>query len=46
MAKNKLQDVAFQSVDDFLAYLPEDELPVVEFLRKFFFIACLTAPKN
>jgi len=37
MAKNKFQDVAFKSVDDFLAYLPEDELQIVEFLRKIVF---------
>ncbi|QMU30734.1 hypothetical protein [Adhaeribacter radiodurans] len=37
MAKNKFQDVAFQSVDDFLAYLPEDELQIVEFLRRLVF---------
>lgn len=37
MAQIKLQEVAFRSVDDFLAYLPEQELPVVEFLRKIVF---------
>ncbi len=37
MAKNKFQDVTFQSVDDFLEYLPEDELQIVEFLRKIVF---------
>lgn len=37
MPKNKFQEVAFRSIDDFLAYLPEDELKVVEFLRHLVF---------
>lgn len=37
MAQLKFQDVAFKNVDDFLAYLPEDELQIVEFLRKIVF---------
>ena len=36
----KLQEVAFRSIDDFLAYLPEDEWRLVEFLRKIVF-TCL-----
>ena len=32
-----MQDVSFRSVDDFLDYLPEDELKIVERLRKISF---------
>jgi Domain of unknown function (DU1801) len=32
--KNKMQKVSFNSVDDFLDYLPADELEIVQYLRK------------
>lgn len=32
--KTKMQNVNFQSVDEFLAFLPPEELEVVEFLRQ------------
>ena len=30
---NKIQPVKFNSIDDFLSFLPEDELKIVNFLR-------------
>jgi hypothetical protein len=33
----KMQDVSFRSVEEFLDYLPEDELKIVERLRKIIF---------
>jgi hypothetical protein len=33
-AKIKFQEVSFRGVDEFLAYLPENELIIVELLRK------------
>ena len=38
--KRKMQDVSFKTVEDFLAYLPEDELKIVELLRKII-LSCL-----
>lgn len=32
--KTKMQNVNFQSVEEFLAFLPQEELEVVEFLRQ------------
>ena len=32
--KTKMQNVNFQSIDEFLAFLPPEELEVVEFLRQ------------
>jgi Domain of unknown function (DU1801) len=32
-----MQNVNFKTVDEFLAYLPEDELKIVEFLRNIIF---------
>jgi hypothetical protein len=40
VAKKKMQDVDFKNVDDLLAFLPEDELKIVERLRKIIF-SCL-----
>lgn len=37
MAKNRFQSYDFKSVDEFLEYLPADELKVVEFLRECIF---------
>ena len=34
MAKNKFQSVNFKSIDEFLDYLPEDELKMTKLLRK------------
>lgn len=33
----KMQNVNFKSVDEFLSYLPDDELRVVEYLRNILF---------
>lgn len=33
MPDNKMQNVSFRNVDEFLAYLPENELEIVEALR-------------
>jgi hypothetical protein len=38
--KQKMQEVAFRNVDEFLDYLPEDELKMTELLRKLIF-SCL-----
>lgn len=35
--KNKLQNVDFKNVEEFLDFLPENELEVVEFLRQLIF---------
>ncbi len=35
--KNKMQKVSFQSVEEFLDYLPVEELEIVQFLRKIVF---------
>jgi hypothetical protein len=37
MAKIRFQDVQFKTVQEFLDYLPEDELKVVKFLRNLVF---------
>lgn len=34
---NKFQKIKFNSVEDFLAYLPEHELKIVDFLRQLIF---------
>lgn len=39
-AKKKMQDVDFKNVDELLAFLPEEELKIVERLRKIIF-SCL-----
>ena len=31
---SKIQPIKFNSLDDFLSYLPEDELKIVQFLRQ------------
>ncbi len=36
-AKKKMQNVSFNNIEEFLAYLPEDELKIVELLRKIVF---------
>jgi uncharacterized protein YdhG (YjbR/CyaY superfamily) len=36
-SSNKMQEVDFKSIDEFLAFLPEDELVIVERLRKLVF---------
>jgi hypothetical protein len=38
--KQKMQEVAFRNVDEFLEFLPENELKITELLRKIIF-ACL-----
>jgi len=43
--KNKMQDVNFKSVDELLAFLPEDELMIVERLRKIIF-SCIPGCKE
>jgi hypothetical protein len=35
--KQKMQDVSFRNIEDFLEYLPDDELKMVELLRKIIF---------
>lgn len=35
--KHKMQNVSFTDIDDFLAFLPEDELKIVRLLRKIIF---------
>lgn len=35
--KQKMQDVSFRNIEDFLEYLPDDELKMVEVLRKIIF---------
>jgi len=35
--KNKMQNVSFRNVDDFLAFLPDDELEMTELLRSLVF---------
>ena len=37
MEKQKMQNVSFRNVDEFLDFLPGDELAIVEFLRKTIF---------
>ncbi|MEI7802655.1 MAG: hypothetical protein WCI97_08430, partial [Bacteroidota bacterium] len=37
--KAKMQNVSFNSVDEFLEFLPADELKIVEVLRKIIFNA-------
>jgi hypothetical protein len=32
--KKKMQNVSFKTIDEFLEYLPEDELAIVQFLRE------------
>ena len=36
-SKRKMQDVSFRNIDEFLEYLPEDELKIVNLLRKIIF---------
>src|SRR5688500_2075861 len=36
--KQKMQNESFRNVDEFLEFLPEDELKIVEFLRNLVFI--------
>lgn len=36
-AKRKMQNVDFKNIDDFLAYLPENELKMAELLRRIIF---------
>jgi hypothetical protein len=40
VAKKKMQDVDFKNVDDLPAFIPENELKIVERLRKIIF-SCL-----
>jgi hypothetical protein len=37
IVKRKMQNVSFKTIDDFLEFLPEDELKMVELLRKLIF---------
>ena len=43
--KSKMQSVSFRNVEDFLSYLPEEELVVTEFIRSLIF-ACAPEAKE
>ena len=36
-SKKKMQNVSFRNIDDFLEYLPDNELKIVSFLRRLVF---------
>jgi hypothetical protein len=46
VAKKKMQNVSFDSVDEFLDFLQEDELKIVALLHKIIFTAFLIVKKN